>query len=86
MKQIKVYLFLVLCIQFFSLAEVTAQSAYGRPESRDRFPGRSWDALSVSEKAGWSKEKLAAAQAYANADSIRTSAVMIVQVLTNLTG
>ncbi|HSY98211.1 MAG TPA: serine hydrolase [Terriglobales bacterium] len=31
------------------------------------------------KEAGWSKEKLAAAQAYANADSVHTSAVMVVQ-------
>jgi hypothetical protein len=31
------------------------------------------------KEAGWSQEKLAAARAYADADSIHTSAVMIVQ-------
>ncbi len=45
----------------------------------DRYPAKTWQRLSSSEQAGWSKEKLAAAHAYANADSIHTSAVMIVQ-------
>lgn len=31
------------------------------------------------DKAGWSKQKLAAAHQYANGDSIHTSAVMILQ-------
>jgi CubicO group peptidase (beta-lactamase class C family) len=48
-------------------------------KSEETFPGKSWQPLSSSEKAKWSAGKLAAAQAYANADSIHTSAVMVVQ-------
>ena len=43
------------------------------------FPGTSWTHIASLKKAGWSQEKLAAANAYADADSIHTSAVMIVQ-------
>jgi CubicO group peptidase (beta-lactamase class C family) len=48
-------------------------------KSEETFPGKSWQPLSSSEKPKWSAGKLAAAQAYANADSIHTSAVMVVQ-------
>ena len=48
-------------------------------KSEETFPGKSCQPLSSSEKAKWSAEKLAAAHAYADADSIHTSAVMIVQ-------
>lgn len=43
------------------------------------FPGTSWTHIASLKEAGWSQEKLAAARAYADADSIHTSAVMIVQ-------
>src|SRR5580700_495696 len=59
-------------------ADAWAQSPSIRAESQGTFPGKSWKKLSSVEKAGWSKEKLAAAQAYANADSIHTSAVVVV--------
>ena len=79
MKAIKVGLVfvLLLCVQFFPLPDVAAQSASLRTESHERFPKKSWSSLSASETARWSKEKLAAAHAYAN--SIHSSAVMIVQ-------
>jgi CubicO group peptidase (beta-lactamase class C family) len=54
-------------------------SAFAQTESQVTFPGKSWQPLSSSERAKWSAEKLAAAHAYADADSIHTSAVMIVQ-------
>ena len=41
------------------------------------FPGNSWKHLSSLERSGWSREKLDAARQYA--DSIHSSAVMIVQ-------
>jgi CubicO group peptidase (beta-lactamase class C family) len=71
--------FFLFCIQLFPFANLAAQSAPARTESPDSFPSKSWQTLSSPEKYGWSKEKLAAAQAYANADSIHTSAVMVVQ-------
>jgi hypothetical protein len=73
------FVFFLFCVQLFPFANLAAQSAPARTESLDIFPSKSWRTLSSPEKYGWSKEKLAAAQAYANADSIHTSAVMIVQ-------
>jgi CubicO group peptidase (beta-lactamase class C family) len=70
---------LLFCVQVFSSAQAVAPSAPARTESQDSFPGNTWRSLSPPEKYGWSKEKLAVAQAYANADSIHTSAVMVVQ-------
>jgi CubicO group peptidase (beta-lactamase class C family) len=69
---------------FLSLLPFVLSNTGGRPalaqsESNDRYPGKTWPRLSSSEQAGWSREKLAAAHGYANADSIHTSAVMIVQ-------
>jgi CubicO group peptidase (beta-lactamase class C family) len=69
-----VFLFFV---QLFPFAHLAAQSAPSRTESPDSFPSKSWQTLSSPRKAGWSTEKLAAAHAYAN--SIHSSAVMIVQ-------
>jgi CubicO group peptidase (beta-lactamase class C family) len=79
MKRIKVRLvfLLLLCIQVFPLADAAAQSASVPTPSHDRFPGKSWSSLSSSKTARWSKERLAAAHEYA--DSIHSSAVMIVQ-------
>jgi CubicO group peptidase (beta-lactamase class C family) len=71
--------FFLFCVQLFPFATSAAQSAPARTESPDTFPSKSWQTLSSPEKYGWSKEKLASAQAYANADSIHTSAVMVVQ-------
>lgn len=45
--------------------------------SEEIFPGKSWAHASPQVEAGWSKDKLAAARAYA--DSVHCSAVMIVQ-------
>jgi CubicO group peptidase (beta-lactamase class C family) len=73
------FVFFLFCVQLLPFANLAAQSALARTESLDRFPSKSWQTLSSPEKYGWSKEKLAAAQAYANADSIHTSAVMVVQ-------
>ena len=74
--------FLILlsfCTQTVLLADVGGQSAPASSKGQDSFPGKSWQQISSLEKAGWSKEKLAAAHEYANADSIATSAVVIVQ-------
>jgi len=60
-------------------ADAWAQSPSVPTESQGSFPAKAWERPSSLEKAGWSKEKLAAARAYAEADSIHTSAVMIVQ-------
>jgi CubicO group peptidase (beta-lactamase class C family) len=72
-------MFLSFCAQSVLLADVGGQSAPAQTKAQDSFPGKSWQQISSLEKAGWSKEKLAAAHEYANADSIHTSAVMIVQ-------
>jgi CubicO group peptidase (beta-lactamase class C family) len=66
----------------FSVLIVLAAGAGGQPPSRltrsnENFPGASWKDVAAVETAGWSKEKLAAARAYA--DSIHCSAVMVIQ-------
>jgi CubicO group peptidase (beta-lactamase class C family) len=61
------------------LPDASGQSAATRIESQSRFPGDTWQQSGPLESAGWSQEKLAAARRYAEADSIRSSAVMIVQ-------
>jgi len=58
---------------------IAGQSAPGSTSSADALPGASWRLITSPEKAGWSKEKLAAARQFAETDSIHTSAVMIVQ-------
>jgi hypothetical protein len=70
-------IFLFFSAQIVLLADAGGQSAPAQTKAQDSFPGGSWGQLSSSEKAGWSKEKLDAAQAYA--DSIHSSAVMIVK-------
>ena len=60
-------------------ADAWAQSPSIPAESQGSFPGKSWKQLASADKAGWSKEKLATARAYADSDSIHTSAVMVVQ-------
>jgi CubicO group peptidase (beta-lactamase class C family) len=72
-------IFLSLCAQSVLFADAGGQSARAQTKAQNNFPGKSWQQISSLEKAGWSKEKLAAAHEYANADSIHTSAVMIVQ-------
>jgi CubicO group peptidase (beta-lactamase class C family) len=71
--------FLLLGSQAVLLANARGQAVPGQTKSPDSFPGKSWHSLPSLEGAGWSKEKLALAQEYANGDSIHTSAVMIVQ-------
>ena len=70
---------LFYCLAIALIPDVCRHSALAQSKSGEIFPGKSWQPLSSSEKAKWSAEKLAAAQAYANADSIHTSAVMVVQ-------
>jgi CubicO group peptidase (beta-lactamase class C family) len=70
---------LFCCLSIVLFADAGRQSGLVQSKSDETFPGKSWQPLSSSEKAKWSAGKLAAAQAYANADSIHTSAVMVVQ-------
>ena len=70
---------LSFCAPLVLLADARGQSAAAQTKTQDSFPGKSWGHISSLEKAGWSKEKLAAAHEYSNADSIHTSAVMIVR-------
>jgi len=70
---------LFCCLSIVLFADAGRQSGLVQSKSEETFPGKSWQPLSSSEKAKWSAGKLAAAQAYANADSIHTSAVMVVQ-------
>ena len=72
-------IFLCLCAQLVLLADAGGQSAPAQTKAKDSFPGKSWGQISSLEKAGWSKEKLAAAREYAQTDSIHTPAVIIVQ-------
>jgi CubicO group peptidase (beta-lactamase class C family) len=65
------------CAVIVLLAEARGQSAPVRTKSQESFPGKSWQHASSFDGAGWSKEKLAAAHEYA--DSIHSSAVMIVE-------
>ena len=70
-------LLLILCAQIFTHSHASAQTDAVQPRSENIFPGKSWHTVASLEKAGWSEGKLAAAHAYA--DSIHSSAVMIVQ-------
>jgi len=58
------------------LAASVATFGVAKAQSKT-LPGKSWRHVASLEKAGWSKEKLAAARAYA--DSVRSVAVVIVQ-------
>jgi CubicO group peptidase (beta-lactamase class C family) len=69
----------LLCISLVIASAVGGQSAPRSTNSRDAFPGASWQRITTPEKAGWSKDRLAAARQFAETDSIHTSAVMIVQ-------
>ena len=69
----------LLCISLVVASTVVGQSAPGSTKSPDVFPGASWQRITAPEKAGWSKEKLAAARQFAETDSIHSTAVMIVQ-------
>src|ERR1700730_11365468 len=70
---------LFCCLSIVLFADAGRQSGSVQIKSEETFPGKSWQPLSSSEKTKWSAEKLAAARAYADADSIHTSAVMVVQ-------
>jgi CubicO group peptidase (beta-lactamase class C family) len=72
-------IYLSFCVHFVLLANAVGQSTPAQAKAETRFPGRSWSQISSLEKAGWSKEKLAAAREYANADAIHTSAVLVVR-------
>jgi CubicO group peptidase (beta-lactamase class C family) len=72
-------IFFSFCAQLVLLADARGQSGAAQTKAQDSFPGKSWGQISSLERAGWSNEKLAAAHEYSNADSIHTSAVMIVQ-------
>src|SRR5579864_4240729 len=67
---------LLFCIQAALLSIAGRQSAPAQTKPPESFPGKSWQDVPSLEKAGWSKERLAAAHAYADADAIHTSAVM----------
>lgn len=69
----------LLCISLVIASTVEGQSVSGSTSSPNTFPGASWQRITTPEKAGWSKERLAAARQFADTDSIHTSAVMIVQ-------
>src|SRR5579862_3164226 len=69
----------LVCISLLFACPARAQSAPGSTKPADAVPGASWDRITTLEKAGWSKEKLAAARQFAETDSIHTSAVVIVQ-------
>jgi len=76
--------FLASVLLYTCFASALSSSAIAQADpthvvSPATFPGTSWAQIASHKEAGWSKEKLAAAQAYANADSIHTSAVMVVQ-------
>ncbi|HWY53537.1 MAG TPA: hypothetical protein VNZ03_03695, partial [Terriglobales bacterium] len=76
--------FLASVLLYTCFASALSSSAIAQADpthvvSPATFPGTSWTQIASHKEAGWSKEKLAAAQAYANADSIHTSAVMVVQ-------
>jgi CubicO group peptidase (beta-lactamase class C family) len=70
---------LLFCVQVVLLSIAGRQSAPAQSKPPESFPGKSWQDVPSLEKAGWSKERLAAAHAYADSDSIHTSAVMVVQ-------
>jgi CubicO group peptidase (beta-lactamase class C family) len=69
----------LLCVPLVLASIAAGQSAPRQTKSTDIFPRSSWSRISSLEKAGWSTEKLNAAHRYSDADSIHTSAVMIVQ-------
>jgi CubicO group peptidase (beta-lactamase class C family) len=69
----------LLCTSLVIASAVGGQSGPRSTNSRDAFPGASWQRITTPEKAGWSKDRLAAARQFAETDSIHTSAVMIIQ-------
>jgi hypothetical protein len=70
---------LLFCALILQLAYVTVHATAAGNDVDSSFPGKSWQPIPSLDKAGWSKEKLGVADAYANADSIHTSAVMVVR-------
>jgi hypothetical protein len=68
---------LFCCVSTALFANTQLQSASAQTKSQDTFPGETWQPRSSAETAKWSSDKLAAAHAYA--DSIHSSAVMIIQ-------
>jgi CubicO group peptidase (beta-lactamase class C family) len=78
-RRYRFLILLSLCAQFLVIANTGKQLAFAQAKAKERFPGKSWVQISSLEKAGWSKDKLAAAREYAKTDSIHSSAVMIVQ-------
>jgi CubicO group peptidase (beta-lactamase class C family) len=70
---------LLFCAQVVLLSIAGRQPVPAQTKPPESFPGKSWQDVPSLEKAGWSKERLAAARAYADSDSIHTSAVMIVR-------
>jgi CubicO group peptidase (beta-lactamase class C family) len=79
MACLRFLILLSLSMQFVLFADSGGRPAPAQSRPVTRVPGRSWSQVYSLEKAGWSKEKLAAVRQYANSDSIHTSAVMIVQ-------
>jgi CubicO group peptidase (beta-lactamase class C family) len=72
-------LILVVCSLFLPIAHAAAPLLPTQAEPQAGFPGESWQRIPSLQRAGWSSERLAVAHAYADADSIHTSAVMIIQ-------
>ena len=70
---------ILFCIALVVPSNALGQSVPAKGKSSDSFPGPSWSQIGLLEKAGWSGERLAAARQFAETDSIRTSAVMIIQ-------
>jgi CubicO group peptidase (beta-lactamase class C family) len=60
----------LLCSQIVLLGNAAAQAAPVQTRPQDSFPGKSWQHVSSFESAGWSRNKLAVAHEYADADSM----------------
>lgn len=75
--QFSALILLSFCLPVLSPVDAAAQSSPAPGISPQTFPGKSWTHASPEIEAGWAKEKLITAHAYA--DSIHSSAVMIVQ-------
>jgi CubicO group peptidase (beta-lactamase class C family) len=72
-------LILVVSSQMLPIAHAAAPLLPTQTKQQEGFPGKSWQRIPSLQRAGWSSEKLAVAHVYADADSIHTSAVMIIQ-------
>lgn len=75
------YVWLLLWVLGGRLVADADPTAHSGPQADPQrtFPATSWNRISSLQAAGWSEEKLAAAQKYAAGDSIHTSAVMVIQ-------